>query len=36
MEKGKPMGRKWNYDVENRKPAKTGLKVPLPTQCLTR
>jgi deoxyribodipyrimidine photolyase-related protein len=25
---GKPMGDKWNFDKENRKPPKTGMKIP--------
>ena len=32
MDGDKPEGGKWNYDSENRKPPKQGLKVPLPTQ----
>ena len=31
MENGKPVGGKWNYDSENRKVPKSGLKVPPPT-----
>ncbi len=28
MREGEPEGGKWNYDVENRKPPKTGLELP--------
>ncbi len=30
MESGEPIGGHWNYDAENRKPAKAGLEVPPP------
>lgn len=32
MENGKPIGGKWNYDSENRKPPAKGLKIPHYTQ----
>ncbi len=35
MEEGKPVGGKWNYDAENRKPAKTGLEILGPTEIAT-
>ena len=28
MDKGKPIGGKWNYDAENRKPPKKNMKIP--------
>ncbi|MFX7988827.1 cryptochrome/photolyase family protein, partial [Acinetobacter baumannii] len=30
MEDGNPVGGKWNYDAENRKPAKRDLAMPRP------
>lgn len=30
MDKDKPVGGKWNYDAENRKPPKEGLNIPKP------
>ncbi len=30
MRNGEPQGGRWNYDVENRKPPKSGLEVPPP------
>lgn len=32
MDGDQPLGGKWNYDADNRKPAKTGLTVPKPYQ----
>jgi deoxyribodipyrimidine photolyase-related protein len=32
MEDNKPVGGKWNYDADNRKPPKADLKIPAPTQ----
>lgn len=31
MEGGKPTGGQWNFDSENRKPPKSGLKIPKPS-----
>lgn len=31
LEGGKPIGGKWNYDTDNRKPPKAGLDIPPPT-----
>lgn len=31
MKNDKPIGGKWNYDAENRKPAKSNLNIPKPT-----
>jgi deoxyribodipyrimidine photolyase-related protein len=31
MEGDKPLGGQWNYDTENRKPPKEGLKIPTPS-----
>ncbi|WP_434054167.1 MAG: cryptochrome/photolyase family protein [Roseibium sp.] len=33
MENGKPAGGKWNYDADNRKPARTDLFMPQPARC---
>ena len=30
MDGGKPIGGQWSYDAENRKPPKTGLRIPSP------
>ena len=32
MDKGKPIGDKWNYDADNRQPPKAGLHIPTPSQ----
>ncbi len=32
MDSGKPVGGKWNYDQDNRKPPKDGLTIPPPTR----
>jgi len=33
MDGQEPVGDKWNYDAENRKPPKTGLEFPGPLRC---